>query len=102
MKEYNKFDIITVKGSMIDFKAVILEEIDTQMDSNTWNQEFLVYSGNKLFKVSNLHHYETLYTYNNAGDLVDVDINEWETDLKITDVISTFCIIPECDKLLKA
>lgn len=100
MRDYNKFDIVFIKESEFAFPAVVLEITYNVMDDCTWEQEFLLYAQNRLFKAVNLYYYRTFYFHDNNGEIVDTDVDEGESELKITKIISDYCVIPECDKLL--
>lgn len=97
MREYKKFDIVTIKSDICDFPAIVLEVVEAQKDANTYTQELLLYCKTGLLKAVTTQYYNTFYIYNNDGEFVDIDIDEWETDLEITSIV---CSFSECNNLL--
>lgn len=101
MNDYKQYDIINISNKDSIIKAVILDFNCTALDSHTWQQDFLLYYNNTLITAYNTCHYEEYRIYDDCDQLLSTDVDEYETELEIKDILAVPCYIPSLDKELQ-
>lgn len=78
-------------------KAVVLDIIATYEYygdfSNTTHYTYILYTKNKLFKISNEYQYRICESYTEEGEPISETFEHW-SDFQYDDIIIDNCIIP--------